>query len=113
MEDIAIKAMNWSKKRKKISYDIDVDTLGMIDEFAEVTKLTRSEILDSVIYPGVRAQVETMLGMWKALIKDEKYREKQERIKELIKGVESYKKKWKFDEFPALVERYVPKTKKK
>jgi hypothetical protein len=98
--------------RKKISYDIYVEALQMIDELAEATNCTRAQILDSILFSGMKSQVDFMIGTWKELVKNKKYEGKQEKIKELIKNVENFKKKWKFDELFLEMEKAINKAKR-
>ena len=114
MTDITKNAIEWSEKKKKISYDINVKMLEMIDELAEISHCTRAQILDTIIFPGTKAQVETMINAWKEWIKDSKFadKEKQDRMKKLIKDVENYKKKWGLDQFPLLLKKSLDGTKK-
>ena len=94
MTNITTKAIEDSEK-KKISYDISVEMLKMIDELAKITDVTRAQILDAIIFQGAKTQVDYMIKTWKELVKDEKYKEKQEKIKKLVKDTEGFKKKWK------------------
>jgi len=94
MTNITTKAIE-DLEKKKISYDISVEILKMIDELAKITDVTRAQILDAIIFQGVKIQVDYMIKTWKELVKDEKYKEKQEKIKKLVKDTEGFKKKWK------------------
>lgn len=112
MTDIATKAIEWSEKKKKISYDINVSILEMIDELAKVTHCSRSQILDAILFPGTRAEVETMIKSWKEFAKDNKLqgKEKQELMKKLIKDGENFKKKWGLDKFPSQLKESLQKS---
>jgi hypothetical protein len=112
MTDITTKAVEWSEKKKKISYDIDEKMLNMLDEMAGITHCTRAQVLDAIIFPGARAQTEIMLKLWKEWIKDKKFegKEKQEMIKKIIKDTEAFKKKWGFGEFTSSIKEGFKKS---
>jgi hypothetical protein len=103
----------FEEHRKKISYDINSETLEMIDEFAKVVHGTRAQILDMVIFPGIISQIETMEKTWKDWFKSNEHpsKEKKEKLKEAIGNMENFKKKWGLDKFPKLVKEYTDKTK--
>ena len=111
MTDITTKA--FEDPKKKISYDISVRMLEMIDELAKISFVTRAQILDAIIFPGTRNQVDFMIKTWKELIKDERYKGKpQERIKKVIEDAEKFQDKWKLKEYPSELKKAINKAKK-
>ncbi len=92
-------------KKKKISYNILAETLKMIDELAEITSCTRTQILDSILAPGIKFQTEYMIKMWKIWAKEKRYQEKtlQKKIKKLIKDTENFNKKWELNEMDTIM----------
>jgi hypothetical protein len=106
MTDIAMKAFG-QLKRKKISYDILEYHLTMIDELAKITSCTRAQILDTLLFPGMRFEVEFMIKSWKKVVASEKGKNRviQEKIRKLLKDTEDFKKKWEFKEFPASMKK--------
>jgi tRNA nucleotidyltransferase/poly(A) polymerase len=104
----------FEEQRKKISYDIHKETLKMIDELAEMIPISRAQILDMVIIPGIISQVGNMENAWREWIKSKEYqsKEKQEKLKKAIKMIESFKEKWGLNQFPKLVEEAMERKRK-
>ncbi len=110
-EKITSKVFEDSKK--KISYDISTRTLEMIDELAEITHLNRSMVLDSIFIPGIEFQANFMLETWKSWGKDPRYqdREKQDKLKKLIKDLENFQNKWDLNKMSHLLKKSADKSK--
>ena len=112
MKDITTNAIE-KLVRKKISYDIFVKNLEMIDELAKIISCTRAQILDAIIFPGTKAQTDLMIRVWKEWGKNkDEDEEKKEKIKKILKEVEDFKKKWGFEQFPKAVKESIKKAKK-
>lgn len=103
----------FEEQRKKISYDINKETLEMIDEFAKMNHCTRAQILDMVILPGILSQINNVEHIWKDWFKSNEYqsKEKQEKLREAVKNLENFKKKWGLDKLPKLIKEAADKTK--
>jgi hypothetical protein len=113
MTDITKKAIE--PEKKKISCDISVEGLEMIDELAKISFCTRTEILNAIIFPGIKGQVDFMIKIWKELMKnDSRYQSKgpQEKLKKLLIDIEEFKKKWALEENFEYLNKYVNKSKK-
>lgn len=83
---------------KKISLNMEKENLKMIDELAKITGNTRTELLSSIIYLGIKPQIEIIAKIWRNMKKDKKYSKNIKNINECIKKIEEFKKKWDLKE---------------
>ncbi|MEK6827686.1 MAG: hypothetical protein AABX99_04350 [Nanoarchaeota archaeon] len=104
MKTITLKEIFEKAKRKKISYDINEKTLEMIDEMVKILGISRSQLLDSLMFSGIWAQTNFCLKEWERMkkdnLKDLVHKEKKEEIEKMMKKMEEFKKKWTIDDIP-------------
>ena len=99
MKETTMKEIFEKTKTKKISHNINEKTLEMIDELAKITGNTRTNILDAVIFSGIKSQTNFMIKSWEGFKKDKKYKEKI--INDLLEKIRKFKKKWTIDDIPS------------
>ena len=101
MKDLTMKEVFEKAKKKKISHNINEKTLEMIDEMSNITGTTRTQMLDAIIFSGVKAQTNFMIKSWEIFKKDKKFEAKKEKIEELLGKLKEFKKKWTIDSIPS------------
>ncbi|MFH1311562.1 MAG: hypothetical protein ABIH65_04110 [Nanoarchaeota archaeon] len=101
MKDLTMKEIFEKAKKKKISHNINEKTLEIIDEMAKITGMNRTQILDGIIMSGIKAQTNYNIKTWELLKKDKEFKDKKERIKELLGKIREFKKKWTIDNIPS------------
>lgn len=101
MKDITMKEIFENAEKKKISYNINEKTLEMIDELANILGLTRTNILDSIIFSGIKSQTNYLIKTWEDMKKIKEHESKKEKIDELLKKIKEFKKKWTVDNIPS------------
>ena len=84
-------------KTKKISLNLDVDTLEFVDELSKLTNVTRTTTIISIIGSGMKSIVVSLETSWK---KAQKQSPKPEKIEELLKKLQKFKQKWHIDKWP-------------
>jgi hypothetical protein len=84
-------------KTKKISLNLDVDTLEFIDELSKLTNVTRTTTIMSIIGSGMK---EIVISLETSLKKTQKQSPKPEKIEELLKELKKFKQKWHIDDWP-------------
>ncbi len=95
-KDLAEECMK-NLKTKKISLNLDVDTLEFIDELSKLTNVTRTTTLVSIIGSGMKGIVVSLEKSFKEV---QKQNPKSEKLGKLIKNLEKFKQKWKIDTWP-------------
>ena len=81
-------------KTKKISLNLDVDTLEFIDELSDITNTTRTTTIMSIIGSGMKSVISLSETTWK---KAQKESPKPEKIGKLLERLKKFKKKWHVD----------------
>lgn len=84
-------------KTKKISINLDEDTLDFIDELSNITNTTRTTTIMSIIGHGMK---EVVNSLEKALEKAKKESSKPEKAEASLKNLEKFRKKWNIDKWP-------------
>jgi hypothetical protein len=79
-------------KLKKISINVEEKTLKKIDELAQITGNTRTDLLVSIIDLGIEPQIRLIINVWENMKKDEKY---SKDIKTINKKLNEIKKAFK------------------
>ena len=101
MEKMSLIELLQRAKTKKISCDINEKTLSMVDELTEIQKLSRSKILNVLLFAGVVTHTNSTIAEWKRMkkdgMKDLVHKENEKEIEEVIKKIEMFKKKWLID----------------
>ena len=98
MTDLTMKEIFEKAEKKKISYNINEKVLEMIDEMAKITGLNRTQILDALMFSGIKAQINFMIREWEKLLKNKEYESKKKRIEEMLGKIKEFKKKWTIDD---------------
>ena len=82
------------RKTKKISLNLDEETLDFIDEIAELTKSPRTAVILGSLTGGLEPFLKSLETAWNGLLVagnlDE---EKKKKVKILMDGVQSLRKK--------------------
>lgn len=101
MERTSLIGLLQRAKTKKISCDINEKTLNMVDELAKIQNLSRSKILDVLLFAGVVTHINSTIEEWNRMkkdgLKDLVHKENEKEIEEVIKKIEKFKKKWAID----------------
>ncbi|MBS3076918.1 hypothetical protein J4233_01465 [Candidatus Pacearchaeota archaeon] len=84
-------------KTKKISMNVNEKYLEMIDELARIHDMDRTKIIEALIPAGIKFQTEFSEKTWKKFLEDKEYSDKKELIKNKLKEIEQFKKKWAID----------------
>jgi hypothetical protein len=79
-------------KTKKISINLDEDTLAFIDEFSELSNVTRTTVIMSMLGSGIN---ELIKSFEISIIKAKKESSKPEKAEAVLKKLEKFKNKWK------------------
>ena len=86
---------------KKISFDANEKTLSMIDELAKIESLSRSKILNAILFVGVVSHTNAIVKEWAHMkkdgMKDLVHKENEKEIEEVMKKLEKFRKKWGID----------------
>jgi len=91
--DIAKMAFG-SRKTKKISINLDDETLEFIDEIAALTKTTRTGVILTSLTNGLDPFLKTLESSWNFYLSAGNLDEpKKKKIKELIEGVQKLRRK--------------------
>ena len=101
MKDLTMKEAFENARTKKISHNINEKTLEMIDEMSKITGMTRTQMLDAILFSGVKAQTNFMIKSWEVFKKDKKLKAKREKIEELLGKLKKFKEKWTIDSIPS------------
>ncbi len=80
---------------KKISFNLDADTIGFIDELSKITNTTRTTTIVSIIGSGMKSLLVSLETSWKK-IKSEKTHDPK-KIDRLLKQVDELKKKYQLN----------------
>ena len=101
MEKTSLIELLQRAKTKKISFDINERTLNMVDELAKIQGLSRSKILDILLFAGVEAHINSIIEEWNRMkkdgLKDLVHKENEKGIEEVIKKIDKFRKKWAID----------------
>lgn len=84
-------------KTKKISINLDVDTLEFIDELSKITNTTRTTTIMSIIGCGMK---DIVSSLEESLKKAKKESSKPEKVDHLLQKLEKFRKKWNIDKWP-------------
>lgn len=76
---------------KKISLNLDVDTLEFIDELSNLTNTTRTTAIMAVIGSGMGSMLDLLETGWK---KAQKESPKPEKAGALLTKLDGFRKKW-------------------
>jgi len=90
MENITNKPF---KSRKKISLDLNEESLQIIDELAELSKNSRGVIMEALINKGMPPFFTFLEKTWKDYLTDKKYEKAHKELKNLLKGLKDIKAK--------------------
>ena len=101
MKDLTMKEAFENARTKKISHNINEKTLEMIDEMSKITVMTRTQMLDAILFSGVKAQTNFMIKSWEVFKKDRKFENQKVKIEELLGKMKEFKKKWTIDDIPS------------
>ncbi len=77
------------EKKKKISLDINERFLNLIDDLSDLTKNSRSLIIESLIGQGIKPFFELLEDSWKGYLRQGKWGKKD--IKDLLKNLKKIK----------------------
>ncbi len=84
------------KERRKVSADLDRNLIDLIDEIAQLTKSTRTIVINALLYKGMPQLFEEIRLSWVAILNGGKLDEKDKvKIKRLLHGLEKIQKKFK------------------
>ena len=82
-------------KTKKISLNLDLDTLGFIDELSGITNTTRTTTIMSILGSGMSSLLVSLETTWNKLKNQKTYDSKK--IDNLLKQVDELKRKYNLD----------------
>lgn len=86
------KLFNPLKKKKKISFDIDEEFLRIIDELVNLTKCSRTVIIESLISQGMIPFFNYLENTWKRILDEGRYKEHEKMEKGIEKLLQNLKK---------------------
>ena len=79
-------------KTKKISFNLDLDSLEFIDELSKITNATITTTIVSLIGSGMKSLLVSLEDTWKKMKSEKIY--DSEKIDKLLKQVGELKKKY-------------------
>jgi len=94
MDNLTLKNILSKAEKKKISYNVNEKTLEMVDELAGILGASRSQMLDSLIVSGIWAHTTFSIKTWESEKKKKEYRDRIEKIEEIIKKMKEFRKRW-------------------
>jgi hypothetical protein len=80
-----------NSKKRKISLDMNKEFLEIIDEIANLTKTTRTTIIEAVISRGIFPYFDFLKNFWEDTLKEEKNERVKEGIKKLLDDLSKIK----------------------
>ena len=82
-------------KSKKVSFNLDVDSIQFIDELSKITRTTRTTTIVSLIGSGMGSLLVSLETTWKKMKREKIHAPKK--IDELLKQIGELKKKYHLD----------------
>jgi len=82
-------------KTKKVSLNLDKDTLRFVNELSTILNTTRTSTIIAIIGWGLKPGIITLEASWKKMKREGKY--DNSKIDKLLKSIGELKKKWKVD----------------
>ena len=79
-------------KTKKISLNLDVDTLEFFDEFSRILNTTRTTAIISIIGFGMKASLGSLISSFDNIKKTKKHSEAK--VEDSIRKLKALRKKW-------------------
>jgi len=76
------------KKRKKISLNVSVEILGLVEELAKLTKTNNTLIIESLLINGFSPLIKQFKTSWITLSGNTKDKEKKETINRLLEELQ-------------------------
>jgi hypothetical protein len=89
--DLAEKSLE-NFETKKISFNLDVDTIDFIDELSKITNTTRTTTITSIVGSGMKSLLSSLETSWKRMKNEKTYN--PEKIDKLLRQVGELKKKY-------------------
>ena len=80
-----------NSKKRKISLDMNKEFLEIIDEIANLTKTTRTTIIEAVISRGIFPYFDFLKNFWEDTLKEEKNERVKDGIKKLLDDLSKIK----------------------
>ncbi len=78
-------------KTKKISFNIEIQMLELVDDLAKLTKTNRTTVLTSLVGLGISSYVKSLRESWEKLKKSNP--DKKAKIESLLKGLSKIENK--------------------
>jgi hypothetical protein len=85
MENIINKPLQQPKK--KISLDIEGSILEVVDKLVEITKSSRTQVIETIIGLGYPLLIGNLKSSWTTLLSQDISEEKKKNIKKLLTGI--------------------------
>ena len=86
----------FKNEKKKISMDISEDFLKVIDKLANLTKNSRTTILEAVISRGIFPYFSLLENLWKDYLKEERTEKLKKELKNLLRELNEIKSNHKW-----------------
>ncbi len=81
------------KKKKKISLNLDEDTVNKIDELSKIIGITRTGLMELLCRLGLIEQTKKSEEIYKQMLKMKRFKDKQSIIKKKLNEISIFKKK--------------------
>jgi hypothetical protein len=72
------------ENKKKISLDIEGSLLEMVDKLAELTKSSRTVVIEALLGKGYHVMLDTLRASWTTMRNSDISKEKKEKLKDLL-----------------------------
>lgn len=87
------------KKRKKISLNMSVEILSLVEELAKLTKTNNTLIIESLLVNGFSPLIKQFKTSWVTLSGNTKDKEKKEMINKLLEELKIISEKEEYRSF--------------
>ena len=98
MRRINTKELAEGIEQKKISLNLDKNTLTMVDELSKILKADRTIIITNLIGHGIHPMIEYLEKVWSNM-KKEGSRDQIKTADKLLSEITSFSKKWKTNNY--------------
>ena len=99
MKKIYANHVVWNTENKKVSINLDSQTLKMVDELAKILKADRTIMITNLIGHGIHPMVSYLKNTWSLIKKENVDKEKDSNIERLLSELSDFSKKWKTNKY--------------